>query len=202
MITQQKKILSYPETASNPLILEEWDGKIYYRKGYRDVLSGAKTVEQIMGSSSLQAEIISYIFQIILRSIDLRKYRVHTSEPGIHVAKNVNMAGDVLIYDKSVLTPDKISRKYADVPPKVVIEVDISIEAEGITEMGYVFQKSERLIEFGCEKVIWVLSEIRKVVIFTPGAEAEILNWHGDVTVQDEIVFNIGGYLDSEGISI
>lgn len=202
MITQQKKILSYPETASNPLILEEWDGKIYYRKGYRDVLSGAKTVEQIVGSSSLQAEIISYIFQIILRSIDLRKYRVHTSEPGIHVAGNVNMAGDVLIYDKSVLTPDKISRKYADVPPKVVIEVDISIEAEGITEMGYVFQKSERLIEFGCEKVIWVLSEIRKVVIFTPGAEAEILNWHGDVTVQDEIVFNIGGYLDSEGISI
>lgn len=202
MITQQKKGLSYPEAASNPLILEEWDGKIYYRKGYREVLSGAKTIEQIMGSSSLQAEIISYILQMILRSIDVRTYRVHTSEPGIHVSKQVNMAGDILVYDKSVLTPEKISRKYADVPPKVVIEVDVSIEVEGITEMGYVFQKSERLIEFGCEKVIWVLSEIQKIVVFTPGAEAEILNWHSDVSVCDAITFNIGTYLDTEGISI
>lgn len=202
MITQQKKSLSYPENFSNPLVLEEWDGKIYYRKGYREVLSGAKTVEQIMGSSSLQAEIISYILQVILRSVDLRKYRVHTSEPGIHISKQVNMAGDILVYDKSVLTPEKISRKYADVPPKVVIEVDISIEAEGITEMGYVFQKSERLIEFGCERVIWVLTEIQKVVVFTPGAEAEILSWHSDVTVLHNMSFNIGTYLDTEGISI
>lgn len=202
MVTQQKKGLSYPETVSNPLIFEEWDGKIYYRKGYREVLSGAKTVEQIMGSSSLQAEIISYILQVILRSIDLRKYRVHTSEPGIHLSKQINMAGDILIYDKSVLTSEKISRKYADVPPKIVIEVDISIEAEGITEMGYVFQKSERLLEFGCEKVIWVLSEIQKVVVFTPGAEAEILNWQSDVTTLDTITFNIGAYLDEEGIAL
>ncbi|MDR6803036.1 Uma2 family endonuclease [Dyadobacter sp. BE34] len=202
MITQQKKSLSCPENFSNPLVLEEWDGKIYYRKGYREVLSGAKTVEQIMGSSSLQAEIISYILQVILRSVDLRKYRVHTSEPGIHISKQVNMAGDILVYDKSVLTPEKISRKYADVPPKVVIEVDISVEAEGITEMGYVFQKSERLIEFGCERVIWVLTEIQKVVVFTPGAEAEILSWHSDVTVLHNMSFNIGTYLDAEGISL
>lgn len=202
MITQQKKGLSYRENVSDPLVLEEWDGKIYYRKGYREVLSGAKTVEEIMGSSSLQAEIISYILQVILRSADLRKYRVHTSEPGIHISKQANMAGDILVYDKSVLTPEKISRKYADVPPKIVIEVDISIEAEGITEMGYVFQKSERLIDFGCERVIWVLSEIQKVVIFTPGAEAEILNWYSDIAVLHDITFNIGTYLDSEGISI
>jgi hypothetical protein len=202
MVTQQKKSLSYPETASNPLIFEEWDGKIYYRKGYREVLSGAKTVEQIMGSSSLQAEIISCILQAILRSINLRKYRVHTSEPGIHVSKQVNMAGDILVYDRAVLTSEKISRKYADVPPKIVIEVDISIEAEGITEMSYVFRKSERLIEFGCERVIWVLTEIQKVVVFTPGAEAEILNWHSDIAVLNDITFNIGTYLDAEGISI
>jgi Uma2 family endonuclease len=202
MVTQQKQSLSYPENDSNPLILEEWDGKIYYRKGYREVLSGAKTVEQIMGSSSLQAEIISYILQIILRSTDLRKYRVHTSEPGIHLSNQVNMSGDILVYDKAVLTSEKISRKYADVPPKIVIEVDISIEAEGITEMGYVFQKSGRLIDFGCEKVIWVLTEIRKVVVFTPGTEAKILNWHSDISVLENITFNVGDYLEAEGINL
>jgi hypothetical protein len=202
MITQQKKGLAYPKTSSDPLVFEEWDGKVYYRKGYREVLSGSKTVEEIMGSSSLQAEIVTYILQVILRTIDLQKYRVHTSEPGVHISHQVNMAGDIFIYDKSVFTPQKISRKYADVPPKIVIEVDISIEAEGITEMGYVFQKSERLLEFGCEKVIWVLSEIQKIVIFTPGEEAAILSWRSDVDVLESITFNIGTHLDSEGIAV
>lgn len=69
MVTQHKKGLSYPETASDPLVFEKWDGKVHYRKGYRDVLSGSKTVKEIMGSSSLQAEIVSYILQIVLQTI-------------------------------------------------------------------------------------------------------------------------------------
>ncbi|MHA4737000.1 Uma2 family endonuclease [Dyadobacter sp. MSC1_007] len=202
MITQHKKSLADPGTISNPLVFEEWDGKVYYRKGYREVLSGSKKIEEIMGSSSLQAEIVSYILQVILRSIDLSKYRVHVSEPGIHLAHQFNMAGGILVYDKSVFTADKISKKYAEVPPKVVIEVDISVEMEGITEMGYVFQKSEKLIEFGSEKVIWILTEIQKTVIFRKGVEAEIINWHGDVPVLNTIAFNVGNYLDAEGIHL
>ncbi|NIJ55586.1 Uma2 family endonuclease [Dyadobacter arcticus] len=200
MIIREKKNLPYDLLNADPLILEEWDGKIYYRKGYREVLSGSKKIEDIMGSSSLQAELVSYIMQVLLLALDLRKYRVHTSEPGIHLAHKVNMSGDILIYDRAVLTPDKISSQYADVPPKIVVEVDIEIEAEGITEVGYVFQKSEKLLGFGVEKVIWVLSDIQKVVVFEPNQEAKIINWHGDIEILDSVSFNVGKHLDDEGI--
>ncbi|GAB3640652.1 hypothetical protein [Spirosoma arcticum] len=43
------------------LIYEIMDGKPIYRKGYRDVLSGEKTIQDIMGSSSLQAIIVYYL---------------------------------------------------------------------------------------------------------------------------------------------
>jgi hypothetical protein len=40
------------------LVYEEFGGKIYYRKGYQQVLLGLKTESEIMGSSVFQSLII------------------------------------------------------------------------------------------------------------------------------------------------
>ena len=45
------------------LVYETLDGKPFYYKGYREVLSKKKTLEEIMGCSTLQAELVSYYYR-------------------------------------------------------------------------------------------------------------------------------------------
>lgn len=93
------------------LIYEIMDGKPIYRKGYRDVLSGKRTIEEIMGFSTLLSVIVSYLVMLIGRFIDDDTYFVLTGEPGVHLNHRNNLSNDIAIFDQSVLTPAKISKK-------------------------------------------------------------------------------------------
>jgi Uma2 family endonuclease len=201
MTASQQKIPRASRKIPKSLIYEQWGGKIYYRKGYKDVLKGIKTPEEIMGSSGLQSILVGYIFGTLFGKL-YKKYFLLTNEAGLHLAKRENMAGDIAIYDKAVLTPEKVSTKYADVPPKVVIEVDIEVDLKKETEFDYVFRKSARLIEFGTEKIVWIFSKIQKVFVFTPNQEPVILSWDKDIEVLDGITFNIAQFLAEEGITL
>lgn len=186
-----------PET----LIYEIMDGKPVYRKGYRDVLAGRKTLEEIMGASSLQALIVSYLTILIGKFLDEDRYFVLTGEPGVHINHRDNLASDVAIYDPSVLTPAKISKKYADVPALVALEVDIEADLSETTETGYIHRKTRKLLQFGTEKVIWVLTEAQVVMVATPD-RTEVFDWHRDIEVRDEVAFNIGAYLARKGVVV
>jgi len=184
------------------LILERFGGRTFYRRGYREVLNGTKTLEEVMGTSGLQAELVSYIFEMIVRHIDKKKYRVHVSEPGIHLNKGENIAGDILVFDKLRYSADKVTTKYTDLPPLVAIEVDIDIDLEKVREYDYTFDKAQTYLAFGASKVIWVLSNIQKILVFEAGREAVVYNWYADIEVLDGVKFNVGTYLDEEGIQI
>lgn len=183
----------------NVLIHEIIDGKPLYRKGYRDVLAKTKTIEDIIGSSSLQAFLITYLTIWIGRKIDDNKYTMLTNEAGLHIDKGNNLAGDILIFDNKTLTIDKINKKYADVPPRISIEVDIDITAENFTENEYISLKTRKLLDFGAEKVIWFLTEPKKVIIATKDADWQMRDWDKDVEIMDDIVCNVGKYLKEKG---
>lgn len=183
------------------LIYEIMDGKPIYRKGYRDVLSGKKTLEEIMGASTLQSVIVSYLVILIGKFIDDNAYFVLTGEPGVHLDHRNNLANDIAIYDQMVLTPDKISKKYATVPPQIAIEVDIEADTAEITENGYIYKKTRKLFEFGVQKIIWVLTDPQVVLIATP-ERIETVDWDKDVEIMDGHSFNIGAYLVKKGIKI
>ncbi|MDZ7898360.1 MAG: hypothetical protein U5N85_10110 [Arcicella sp.] len=51
------------------LVYETLDGKPFYYKGYKEVLSQKKTLEEIMGCSTLQAELVSYIMEMFFTTI-------------------------------------------------------------------------------------------------------------------------------------
>ena len=51
------------QTIPQSLIYEEFGGRVYYRKGYRKVLLGLKTEEEIIGSSFLQGLMIQALYQ-------------------------------------------------------------------------------------------------------------------------------------------
>lgn len=47
-------------------LVREWiDGKPFYYKGYKDVLNKNKSLEDIIGSSTLQALIVTYLVMLL-----------------------------------------------------------------------------------------------------------------------------------------
>ena len=181
------------------LIHEIIDGKPLYRKGYREVLAKTRKIEDIMGSSSLQFFIIDYILRILYRNVNDEKYIIATNEAGLHVDRRNNLAGDILIFDKDILTIDKINKHYSNVPPKISIEIDLDIELEGLSEYSYISLKTRKLLEFGAEKVIWFLSESKNIMIATPQNNWEIQDWDKDVEIFEGIICNVGKYLREKG---
>lgn len=183
------------------LIYEIMDGVPIYRKGYRDVLSGKKTIEEITGASTLQSVIVSHLMKIIFTFLDEDMYFVLTGEPGVHIDHRNNLANDIAIYDETVLTPAKISKKYADVPPLIAIEIDIEADVADITETGYLYKKTHKLFDFGVQKLIWVLTDAQVVMIATP-ERIETVSWNKDVEIMDGHLFNIGAYFAKKGITV
>lgn len=183
------------------LIYEIMDGVPIYRKGYRDVLSGKKTIEEIMGASTLQSVIVSHLMKIIFTFLDEDMYFVLTGEPGVHIDHRNNLANDIAIYDETVLTPAKISKKYADVPPLIAIEIDIEADVADMTETDYLHKKTHKLFDFGVQKLIWVLTDAQVVMIATP-ERIETVSWNKDVEIMDGHLFNIGAYFAKKGITV
>ncbi len=183
------------------LIYETIDGKPFYRKGYRDVVAGKKTLEEIMGASTLQSVLVSYLMKVIFTFIDEDKYFVLVSEPGVHIDHRSNLANDIAIYDQAVLPPSSISKKYADVPPYIAVEVDINIDATDTSETSYIYRKTRKLLDFGVQKVIWVLTDARVVIVATNDL-IETVDWSRDIELMDGQQFNVGAYLQKRGITV
>lgn len=181
------------------LIYEIIDGKPIYYKGYEEVVNGTKTIEEVIGSSNLQSTIIEYLLMVLFKSIDLTKYRVLTNETGLHLSKKNNLSGDIVIYDKSVLPVKSADKHYISVPPKIQIEVDIDAHLGTFgTPDGYIYTKTDKLLQFGVEKVIWLTSESRKVLVATKDENWSIIDWNKDIEIVNGISFNIGKYLKDE----
>lgn len=186
----------------NYLVYEVMDGKPIYYRGYQSVLNKTKTLEQIMGCSSLQAELVSYVLSVIYQFIDRKKYRVYTNEIGSHIDTNNNLSNDIAIYDKATLTPDKINKKYPDVPPKIVIEIDTEADVSELTGFGYIYKKSKKLLDFGVERIIWIMINTQTVTVIEPNHDWQVREWNTDIELMDGHTFNIADYLADEGIVV
>lgn len=178
------------------LIYEVFDGKPVYYKNYRNVVSGKLKLEDIIGSSGLQAIIIEYLLRILFSGTDSKKHRILTNEQGQHIDKNNNLSADIAIYETTKFDVKNADKHYTTVPPKIQIEVNIDADTEEFgSPDNYVFKKTGKLLNFGVEKVIWVMSDSKKVIVATKNANWEIIDWHKEIEIMDEISFNLGKYL-------
>jgi hypothetical protein len=184
------------------LVYEVLDGKPFYYKNYKEVLSKKKTLEEIMGCSTLQAELISYIMEMFFTTVKPfnNQYRIYCNEIGSHIDHRNNLSNDIAIFEKSVLTPDKINTKYAEVPAKVVIEIDIKADLSDPEDSGYVYRKTQKLLDFGTEKVIWIFTLCGKILIAEQGQDWITRSWDKDVELMAGYSFNIENHLRQEGI--
>lgn len=198
IIARPRKAKAIPES----LVYEIIDGQKLYYKGYKEVLSKKKNIEDIMGNSTLQGYIIFYLLKICYRFLDEDKYIFLTNESGIHIEKSNNLSSDISIFDRSILTPNQVNENYAEVAPRVVIEVDIKIHLSMEDDFAYINAKTKKLLEFGVEKVIWILSKPKSIVIATKDEDWIIRDWNKNVELIDGQLFNIGEYFKKEGIEV
>ncbi len=185
------------------LVKEVIDGMKFYYRGYRQVLNGKKTLEEIMGWSGLQGIIVSYFTELLFKHLNLKKYRVIPGETGNHLSHRNNFSLDIAIFDRKVLTADKITPKYVDVPAYCVIEIDVQAEWEegNMSDLRFIGLKTKKLFEFGTRKLVWVLSKSKKVIVAEPDKNWEIIDWDKDIELIEGITFNIGKHLAEEGIN-
>ena len=180
------------------LVWEVLDGQPLYRRGYKDVLRKLKTTEEIMGTSSWQSLLCDYIVRLLHKHLDEAQYDVLINELGVHLEKGDNVSTDISIVKR--LTAEQITKKYAGFAPKIVIEVDLDIDTENINELEYLHKKTQKLLDFGVEKVIWVLTVSEKVVVATPQHDWLTINWNRDIEILDGIVFNVTKFLSDRGL--
>ncbi|MEK6482231.1 Uma2 family endonuclease [Catalinimonas sp. 4WD22] len=175
------------------------DKPVYY-KNYRDYLDGKKQLEEIMGSSYLQSDIISMVFYFLMSSVG-KKYKVLTNELGLQLERGTTRSADIAIISKAKLKSADIKdkRKYITIPPEVVIEVDVKADLEeNQQEFSYINTKTEQLFKFGVAKVIWILSGSEKIIVAEPGVNWEIVSWNKDICIIDSLMLNLQNLLEEK----
>ncbi len=184
------------------LVYETLGGRDLYYRGYKEVLIGKKTKEEIMASSSLQSTLVTLVVLFLGGCINRRKYLLSSSETGLHLSKNDNLGLDIAIFDKETLKP--LNEKYFNIPPKIVIEVDVKVDISiadfPAKEMDYIFDKSQKLLDFGVEKVVWITTHTKKIIIASKTQTWIVIDWHTDFELMEGCSLNIKQLLDDEEI--
>ena len=147
----------------------------------------------------MQAILVSIIHGFLFGQIDRKKYFLATNEAGLHVDHRSNLANDIAIYEKEGLT---LSNTYFQTPPNVAIELDVRIDLEGFVarEQSYIYEKTELLLNFGVERVIWITTQPQKIFVASRTADWTTHNWDISVPVLDGITLNLAELLKEEEI--
>lgn len=169
------------------LVYETLEGMPVYYRGFQNVINGKQTFEEIMGYGDLQWLLLTLLkdyFQPLLG----KNYWVLSGEGGLHVKTGSNPSIDLAIFPKSALSIKKAKNKYIDFPPNVVIEVDTKADFETLplSPGSYYFKKTEVLLDFGVAEVIWIFTQVEKVMVARPGLPWLTVNWTDEIEVMGE----------------
>ncbi|QMW02663.1 Uma2 family endonuclease [Spirosoma foliorum] len=191
--------IAAPQQIPSYLIYETLNGRPLYRKGYKEVLAKRKTPGEIMGCSDLQVIIVSALHLYLGNHVNRKAYWVVTNEPGLHIQLGDNLSNDIAVYEKEKVT---VKGKFFDVAPKVVVEVDIKVDLEAFPamEQDYVYEKTQAMLNFGTERVIWITTKSRKVFVATKGETWITLDWAATIPVLDAVTLNVADILTEEGV--
>jgi hypothetical protein len=188
----KKKIPAY-------LIKEEFDGVPLYYKGYKEVLAGTKTFEEIMAAGGLHSILVTYLTLLLGTHLNKQLYRVLVGEVGSKFEKKKKATLDVAVFEKSKLPNKLINRHLISVPPLIDIEVDVNIETPDLTQDEVVQFRTQKLLDGGVEKVIWIFTLTQKIMVAEKDKDWLTFDWDREVEIVDGISFNIPAYLEEEG---
>ena len=183
------KLLTYERRGKRP---------IYYRD-YKRVLSGELPLEAVMGSGFLQAFVIEIILRFLMQRLDPKRYAIFTNEVGFKLPWGGWYNLDIAIWEREKIKQLFPQKGYIDIPPKVVIEVDTKVDLEDFEKrfgQSYINAKTEDLLKAGVERVIWVQTDPKKVLVATKDNQPWVVaNWDYPFEVLEGVVLNLEGLL-------
>lgn len=182
------------------VVYEEIDGWALPYKGYKEVLAEKFKTEDIMGSSSLQSIIIYLLNGWLFNLLNRKKYVVATNESGLRIAKNTNFANDIAIYEREGLT---LNDKYFQVAPKVVVEIDVKIDLDDTPlerDLDYMLAKTQKMLDFGTERVIWIQTKTKKILVSEANKPWMMVNFTDDIELMPNTILNLAKLLSDEDI--
>jgi Uma2 family endonuclease len=186
------------------LIYEMRYGKPIYYRNYDRVLSGEKTLEEVVGSSKLQAILVVLLTTFLVQELRKRfegKYIVTSNELGFLFAPRSWRNLDIGIFEKEKLIKEGIDDKYVKIPPEVVIEIDTKADLRKFeTPHNYFYQKVDDLLNAGVKKVVWIFTTDRKILVADKDKDWVIQPWNKSFHVLENIEINVKKLLHEEGI--
>ncbi|RUM43526.1 MAG: Uma2 family endonuclease, partial [Desulfurobacterium sp.] len=166
------------------LIYEMRYGKPIYYRNYDKVLSGEKSLEEVMGSSKLQSLLISLLLKALFSSLDEREYVVLPSEIGFKFAPRSWRNLDIAIFEKKDLMKEGLKAEYVKVAPLAVIEIDTKADLRRYSSLeDYVYQKVEDLLSSGVKKVVWIFTGTRKILVAEKNRDWIVHSWEKDFEI-------------------
>ena len=185
------------------LIKETIDGIPFYYAGFRNERKKATEFIGLTGGIKRSSFIKSGLIEILLNGLDLNRFHLFAGEIGCQLGSDSILAIGLAIFEKTRLPNHKINTKYIDVAPNVVIEIDVNVEVDdrqaNLFE-EFVLRKVKKLHAFGTEKVIWIFTKSKMIVVAKPGGEWQVLDWDCEIELIDGIKFNLAEHLKNEGI--
>jgi len=184
-----KKLLSL-------LTYEMHNGKPVYYRGFKEVLSGEKKPEEVMGSGLLHAVILEAILAFLFLNLRPKGYRILTGELGYRISKGIWYNLDIAVYKQSRFP--EVADKFVEVPPDVVIEVDTKADMRLFPiPQEYFHGKTQNLLDSGVEKVIWIFTKEKKVWVAERDKRWIITDWSDTIEVLEGVEFNLEELLKS-----
>ncbi|MCU0326855.1 MAG: Uma2 family endonuclease [Spirosomaceae bacterium] len=183
------------------LIYEMVDGRPIYYAGYQNVVKGIVSSETIMGAGKLQ----SYIIRLIQKFLDKHSIsdviELFYSEVGIKFPNKTWRNCDLAIFKKErLVSEDLFDEDYFTTPPNVVIEIDTKADLKNYdNEEHYYREKTQQLLDFGVEKVIWIYTKNpRKILVAENGKDWLLKNWNKDVEIMPDCLINLQDLIDNQ----
>lgn len=184
---------SIVKTIPETLIYEMVNDKPIYYRGYRAYLEGHKSAREIMGSSKLQAFLIAELIFLLKTQLG-KQFLIFTNELGVQFSKKSWRAVDIAVInrDETVLLNDK----YLEVPPQFVFEIDTKAELLDLDpSSNYYYEKTDELLDFGVEKVVWIFTGSKKIMLASKDQDWVTRDWHQDVSLSENLNINIAELL-------
>lgn len=183
------------------LIYEMWQGKPVYYRGYQEVLAGKKTAVEIRGRSDIQSVLVSLVGAYLGNTLNRHAF-LFSIGSNFCLSRGNIFNSDLLLFEKEKLA--NLKGRYFDVAPKIVIEVDIKADMSDFPNKAdeYIMRKSQKLLDFGVEKVLWIITSAQKVYVIDRNDPTwYVVNWSENIAVLDNCVLNIKQLLDDEEIA-
>ena len=182
------------------LIYEMRHGSPVYYRDYDKVLSGEKTLEEVMGSGGIQALLIAVLVGFLREKLKGR-YFVFSNELGYNFAPRSWYNLDIALIPKDKLK--EIPEGYIKVPPEVVIEIDTKADLRKFENpQDYFHRKTQDLLDAGVKKVIWIFTKDKKIWVAEKGKPWLIVDPNYEIEVLDGVSFKLEDLLKEEGIEL